>query len=169
MGWRILYVRSWQDPTHTRAHTHTKMIYLKFLTVAKNYFPYRPSHTHTLSVRPILIGIVSDNDLVNGVRRALDKRLMQLMVISGWSCQWCSNKVNISWDPPLRRGWASRVIFAVCAFACESKRSIYAIRLTAISDKASFSEWWFSCTARQITTFNSNRRSLISLPNTHHT
>lgn len=55
-----------------------------------------------LSVRPILISILSENDIVNEVRRALDQRLMQLTVISGRSCQWCSNKVNTTWDPPLR-------------------------------------------------------------------
>lgn len=36
------------------------------------------AHTSMLSVHPILMSIVSDNDLVNEVRHALDKRLMQL-------------------------------------------------------------------------------------------
>lgn len=49
-----------------------------------------------LSVYPILISIVRDNNLVNEVRRSCDQRLWQLMTISGWNCQWCSNKVNIT-------------------------------------------------------------------------
>lgn len=40
--------------------------------------PHQCAHTSMLSVHPILTSIVSDNDLVNEVRHALDKRLMQL-------------------------------------------------------------------------------------------
>lgn len=110
-GWRILYVRSWQDHTRTLYMLDVdKRKVIKSWTVAKIIFPIDSrTHTHTsmLSVRPILISVISDNGFVNEVRRAWDQWLMQLMVISGWSHQWCSNKVNISWDMLLRRGWAS--------------------------------------------------------------
>lgn len=99
-------------PTHPHTHTDTSKLdkrkVIKSLTVAKKCFPLQTTtHTSMPVVRPILISIVSDNGLVNEVRRAWDQRLMQLMVISGWSRQWCSNKVNISWDTLLRQGWAS--------------------------------------------------------------
>lgn len=43
-----------------------------------------------------------------------------LMLISGWSCQWCSNKVNIFLDPPWRQGLAS--IFGACFYVYQGHR-----------------------------------------------
>lgn len=117
--------------TMTRQHTHwTPWMWIKGKSsspwhVRKQFSPYTFTHASFLDVRPILISALADNGLVNEVRRARDQRLMQLMVISGWSRQWCSNKVNISWDTLPGQGRASlcartlslqSVSFCMCGF-----------------------------------------------------
>lgn len=107
MGQHFLRVRL-HTHTHTQKYLQIKCLNAWQLGKKKKKILKRPSHPRMLRVHPILIIVLRDNDIVNEVRRTIDQRLMQPIVISGWSCQWCSNKVNNTWDPLLRLGWVSQ-------------------------------------------------------------